>query len=107
MKIANILGIFTLVFGICSGQGDPKKTEELLDLFDKIAPGMKDQLLVLREFLKAFKVLNRKPQNNLYAYRKHQRIREASVQEKCIFFKHCSNGGGGISMFKSYVVNFV
>ena len=74
MKIANILGIFALVFGICSGQEDPKKTEELLDLFDKIGPGMKDQLLVLREFLKAFKVLNRKPQNNLYAYRKQQRI---------------------------------
>ena len=85
MKIANILGIFALVFGICSGQ-DPKKAEELLDLVDKIGPGMKDQLLVLREFLKAFKVLNRKPQNNLYAYRKHERIREASVQEKCSFF---------------------
>ena len=74
MKIANILGIFALVFGICSGQEDPKKTEELLDLFEKIRPGMKDQLLVLREFLKAFKVLNRKPQNNLYAYRKQQKI---------------------------------
>ena len=74
IEIVNILGIFTLVFGICSGQGDPKKTEELLDLFDKIAPGMKDQLLVLREFLKAFKVLNRKPQNNLYAYCKQQKI---------------------------------
>ena len=73
MKIANILGIFALVFGICSGQEDPKKTEELLDLFDKIGPGMKDQFLALGEILKAFKVLNRKPQNNLYAYHIQQK----------------------------------
>ena len=74
MRIAKILGIFALIFETSSGQEVPKKSEKLLDLFDKIGPGMKDQLLVLREFLKAFKVLNRKPQNNLYAYRKQQRI---------------------------------
>ena len=74
MRKANIFGIFALIFEICSGQEDIKKTEELLDLFDKIVPGMKDQLLVLREFLKAFKVLNRKPQNNLYAYCLQQQI---------------------------------
>ena len=74
MMIANILGIFALIFEICSGQEDPKNTEKVLDLFDKIGPGMKDQFLVLGEILKAFKKLNRKPQNNLHAYHIQQKI---------------------------------
>ena len=73
MRIANIFGIFALIFEICSGQEDLKKTKEVLDLFDKIKirPGMIDQILALGEILK---VLNRKPQNNLYVYRKQQKI---------------------------------
>ena len=73
MRIANILGIFALIFEICSGQEDLKKTKEVLDLFDKIKirPGMIDQILAVGEILK---VLNRKPQNNLYAYCLQQQI---------------------------------
>ena len=68
MRVANILGVFALIFEICSGQEDPKNTEKVLDLFDKIGPGMKDKLLALGEILEALKVLNRKPQNNLHGY---------------------------------------
>ena len=32
-------------------------------------------------------------------------IREAIHKEKCSFFEHCSNGGGGQPMFKNYVGN--
>ena len=73
MRIANIYGIFALIFEICSGQEDLKKTKEVLDLFDKIKirPGKIDQILALGEILK---VLNRKLQNNLYAYCKQQKI---------------------------------
>ena len=73
MRIAKILGIFALIFETCRGQEDPKKSEKLLDLFDKIGPGMKDHFFALGEILKAFKVLNRKPQNNLYAYHIQQK----------------------------------
>ena len=76
MRIAKILGIFALIFETSSGQEDPKKSEKLLDLFDKIGPGMKDQFLALGEILKAFKVLNRKPQNNLYAYHIQQKLQD-------------------------------
>ena len=82
MRIANILGIFALIFEICSGQEDLKKTKEVLDLFDKIKirPRMIDQILALGEILK---VLNRKPQNNLYAYRKQQKLQDVpEVLEK-------------------------
>ena len=70
MRIANIYGIFALIFEICSGQEDLKKTKEVLDLFDKIKirPGMIDQILAVGEILK---VLNRKP---LYAYCLQQQI---------------------------------
>ena len=68
MRMIIIFGIFALIFEICSGQEDPKNTEKVLDLFDKIGPGMKDQLLALGEILEALKVLNRKPQNNLHGY---------------------------------------
>ena len=73
MRKANIFGIFALIFEICSGQEDLKKTKEVLDLFDKIKirPGVIDQILAVGEILK---VLNRKPQNNLYAYCLQQQI---------------------------------
>ena len=32
-------------------------------------------------------------------------VREAPLSEKCSFFEHCSNGGGGQPMFKNYVGN--
>ena len=80
MRIANILGIFALIFEVCSGQDDLKKTKEVLDLFDKIGPGMMDQILALGEILK---VLNRKPQNNLYAYCKQKKLQDVpEVLEK-------------------------